>query len=94
MEAHQFFEGKNYRHYHVNHSIAFVDPDDPSIHTNNIERHWSYLRRFVKRNVSLDSINLYIRNFLFFHHTTPNERYYIMINLFINFNSLFKELLS
>ena len=38
-------------HKSVNHSLNFVDPDDPRVHTNSIESQW----RVLKRNVLPES---------------------------------------
>ena len=38
-----------YKHYAVNHSKNFVDPSNPSIHTQNIERLWLDLKQWIKR---------------------------------------------
>ena len=63
-----YFSDKRYIHNWVNHSVGFVDPNDKSIHTNNIENRWSKLRKFTKRNILEDHIRIYINNFLFFYH--------------------------
>ena len=38
-----------YVHKCVNHSENFVDPDNPSIHTQNIERLWRDIKEWMKR---------------------------------------------
>lgn len=38
----------NYIHATVNHSINFVSPDDPSVHTQSIECLWSHLKRKLR----------------------------------------------
>ena len=35
------------QHLTVNHSVEFVDPSDPRVHTNNIESQWRVLKRSV-----------------------------------------------
>ena len=84
--------GKNYRHNWVNHSVGFVDPDDNTIHTNNIENKWSQLRKFVKRNLCENYINIYLNNFLFFYHLEEKDRYSILINIIKKNVTYFKSL--
>ena len=43
--SHRREEG--YDHYFINHSLSFVDPIQPFIHTNNIERTWCSLRASI-----------------------------------------------
>jgi hypothetical protein len=88
-----YFRDMNYNHEFVNHSKEFVNKDDKGVFTNNIERHWSYLRKHVKRNVHLNSIESYIKNFLFFYHTTPEERYHIYIKMISKHTKIFLSLL-
>ncbi|KAG0438094.1 hypothetical protein DMUE_3308 [Dictyocoela muelleri] len=38
----------DFTHRSVNHSINFVDPDDPIVHTQSIEGLWGYLKRFLR----------------------------------------------
>ena len=40
---------QGYVHKVVNHSENFVDPDDPTIHTQNIERLWRDIKEWMKR---------------------------------------------
>ncbi|KAF7702811.1 hypothetical protein CDIK_0343 [Cucumispora dikerogammari] len=41
-------ENIGYLHEKINHSKNFVDPKGKSIHTQNIECFWSYLKKYVK----------------------------------------------
>jgi hypothetical protein len=54
-------------HGAVNHSTNFVDPSDPSIHTQGIENVWSCLRRLLrtKGTYTRKDLNGYLREFLF-----------------------------
>ncbi|XP_068220037.1 uncharacterized protein [Palaemon carinicauda] len=35
----------DFKHFTVNHSVNFVDPNDPTVHTNTIESQWRVLKR-------------------------------------------------
>ncbi|XP_068240858.1 uncharacterized protein [Palaemon carinicauda] len=37
----------DFKHFTVNHSVNFVDPNDPTVHTNTIESQWRVLKRSV-----------------------------------------------
>ena len=41
----------------VNHSAFFVDPYNPLIHTNTIERLWRSLKTFIPKNTRLADLN-------------------------------------
>ena len=73
---------KNFQHRWVNHSLGFVDPNNPLTHTNNIELRWSHLRKYVKRNSGVEWIQIYLNNFSFFFHTDPVSRYKILSKSF------------
>ncbi len=83
----------DYKHFYVNHSKGFVNPEYSTIHTNNIENKWSQIRKFVKRNVSLEYMDIFMKNFLFFIHTDERQRYSILIKFIKNRSSFFSELL-
>ena len=57
-----------YIHKCVNHSDNFVDPEDPTIHTQNIERLWRDIKEWIKRpgNRSI-YFKQYISRYLFLH---------------------------
>ena len=44
-----------YVHNSINHKENFVDPSDPLIHTQNIERCWRDLKEWISRQLSSDS---------------------------------------
>jgi len=52
------------RHRWINHSVAFVDFNDDTLHTNSIENHWKQLKCRVPRNVKLDKLLLHMKKFL------------------------------
>ncbi len=91
IEKHRTIENYNYKHFYVNHSKGFVDPDNPQIHTNNIERLWSYLRKYVKRNVRKEDIEVFINYFLWFYHTNRNSRYEILVKILSDNPNLFNQ---
>jgi transposase-like protein len=69
-------------HLFINHSLHFVDPNIPSIHTNGIEGTWRRLRRFIsdtKRALSFDLIDSYIHTFMFINMIDKNQFYKIML---------------
>jgi hypothetical protein len=39
-----------FEHLSVNHSLNFVDPNDATIHTQNIEGLWSRSKYFLRKN--------------------------------------------
>lgn len=59
-----------YRHDVVNHTVNFISPDDPSIHTQGIENVWGCLRRFLrsKGTYTRRDINGYMAEFIFRKH--------------------------
>jgi hypothetical protein len=56
-----------FNHSIVRHCDNFVDPNDPSIHTQNIENTWKYLRKFLNHsgNYIREHLNEYIQEFVF-----------------------------
>ena len=50
-----------FTHHAVNHSRNFVAPDDPSVHTQNIERQWKSLKAEImkagNRVININNIN-------------------------------------
>jgi transposase-like protein len=58
-----------YSHFQVNHSLHFVDPDDPNVHTQKVERLWGLLKKEIKQNgvkaTIEDGLEQYIAQFLY-----------------------------
>ena len=89
--THEELRDKNYSHRWVNHSLGFVDPNNPLTHTNNIELRWSHLRKYVKRNTGAEWIDTYLNNFMFFFHTDPDIRYRLLIRCLSVLTDLLKD---
>ena len=68
-------------HLWVNHSQNFVNPYDPNIHTNSIEGFWSAMRKQVKRNIPLSSLQDWLNFFLFKKIVPKEEQYETMLSL-------------
>jgi len=72
-----------YNHHIVRHCDNFVDPQDPSIHTQNIENLWRCLRRFLATKGSYTRRNLqgYLDEFVFRkHYIDPFETIIAYLN--------------
>ena len=58
-----------YQHHQVNHSMNFVDPEDPNVHTQKVERLWGLLKTEIKKqgvHASIeDGLEEYIAQFLY-----------------------------
>ena len=48
-KAYQGLESLGYKHLVINHSENFVDPANPDVHTQNIERMWRTVKSWIKR---------------------------------------------
>ena len=59
-------EGCGYVHRVINHSENFVDPVDPQIHTQNIERLWRDIKEWAKRpGIRSQYLGQYLARYLF-----------------------------
>ena len=69
-----------YRHATVNHSQNFVNPEGPSVHTQNIERLWRSAKRRNKMQSGTHWHHLkgYIDEFIFRRHANINNLCYSM----------------
>lgn len=82
-----FWRGYNnlkffYNHKKINHKLHFVDPEDNSIHTNNIERIWRELKKKLKNLVDLEIIEEYIQEFVVLYNKmakTKEEKMCVLI---------------
>ena len=80
-------EESGFEHYFVNHSLHFVDPVDPSIHTNNIERTWRSLKNsisHVKRSLSDKTIDSFINTFHFQSFFSEEALYDIFLQIILS----------
>ena len=62
-KAYTSLESEGYIHGLVNHSIEFISSEDPSNHTQTVERQWKSLKNSIKREGSQD--DLYLFQFLY-----------------------------
>jgi hypothetical protein len=65
-----------YTHHRVNHKHYFVHPEDPAIHTQNIERVWRDVKEWIKKpGIRPDYIYQYLARYLFVkkHNTSDCE---------------------
>lgn len=68
-----------YIHKPINHSEHFVDPDDPEIHTQNIERLWKDARSYILRpGIRKEYYHQYLAKYLFLH-SCPNRKRWLKI---------------
>lgn len=74
----------NYMHDSVNHTENFVDPEDPSIYTNTIERLWRSLREFLPINLRRVDLELKLKTFVAIYNfgaKTVSEKFEYLIYL-------------
>ena len=62
-----FFGHNQYNHQTVNHSLNFVNPQNPDVHTQGIESLWKRLKEFMRRKNYSDrnKLDLYLSEFVF-----------------------------
>jgi len=56
---------EGFNHSQVNHSLNFVDPQDPSVNTQKVERMWKTLKMTIPKECNSDLKWTYIAEFLF-----------------------------
>lgn len=57
---------EGYRHWCVNHSVNFVDPDNKEIHTQNIERLWRDVKEHIRRpGIRKSHLRQYLARYIF-----------------------------
>lgn len=64
--AHKTIGDLGYKHYMINHSKNFVDEQNKTIHTQNIERLWRDVKEWVKRpGIKANYLEQYLARYLF-----------------------------
>ncbi|MEN2500739.1 MAG: hypothetical protein MHMPM18_005195 [Marteilia pararefringens] len=81
-----FRQNPEYSHSTVNHSREFVNGNNPSIHTQNIEGLWSLLKRFMRRRGlnRRSNIEKYLAEFVFrktYSAKSQCEMFKLIVNL-------------
>lgn len=73
----------NYSHQSVNHSLNFVDPNNPLVHTQNIEGLWSRSKYFLrkKKGISREQQSDYLIQFLWEYKVEKKKRFVILLTL-------------
>lgn len=76
------------KHSSVNYSLNFVDPDNPMIHTQNIEGLWSRSKYFIrkKKGISVEKQSQYLIQFLWEYKFSKRQRINKLIILLQFFN--------
>ena len=68
-------EGMDYTHRKINHSENYVDPQDNSIHTQNIERLWRSMKEdWARPGIRAQYFVQYIGRFMFRRKDNPRQR--------------------
>ncbi|KAG0439992.1 hypothetical protein DMUE_2062, partial [Dictyocoela muelleri] len=72
-----------YEHKYVNHSCNFVEPDDPSIHTQTIDGLWGHMERYLrgKSGISKEQQSEYLIQFLWEQKIEKRKRFNVLISL-------------
>ncbi|KAF9763495.1 hypothetical protein NGRA_1235 [Nosema granulosis] len=71
-----------YEHSYVNHSCNFVDPENPTIHTQTIDGLWGHMNRFLrgkKRHLKGTTIE-YLIEFLWEHKIDKRRRFNVLLS--------------
>lgn len=81
----------DYSHDEINHSLNFISPEDPSVHTQTIENTWMHVKRDLRNKfgVRKEYLEGYLIEFCFRRNFTPPEVNFFnifIINIINNFN--------
>lgn len=74
---------KKYTHLKINHSKHFVDPENPLIHTQNIENMWKILRKTLSKKTNYSRLNFeaYLNEFVYRSRIRNNIFEYFINNI-------------
>lgn len=85
------YQSSAYLHEEINHSLNFVHPDDPEIHTQNVESMWCHAKSKLKKQhgTSRRLIDGYLIEFEFryYHSWKKNKISNIFINILRNIDN-------
>jgi transposase-like protein len=73
----------DFEHRSVNHSLNFVDPEDPTVHTQTIEGLWSHMKKFLrgKSGISKEQQSEYLLQFIWEHKIEVRMRFNVLLEL-------------
>jgi len=80
--------GNGYIHYHVNHSIEWINDLIPQLHTNTIEREWRGLKGYIshqKRTWDRAILNDYVNAFVLLRNIDQSVFYEVFMNILSNY---------
>ncbi|KAG0442187.1 hypothetical protein DMUE_0469 [Dictyocoela muelleri] len=75
-------------HRQIHHSLNFVDPEDPTVHTQTIEGLLSLMKRFLRgrNDISKEQQSEFIIQFIWEHKIEKRKRFNCLLSMFkINF---------
>ena len=82
-KAYQRIEDHGFILYQVNHSQNFVDPNNPLIHTQNIERNWLTLKETIPKHTHGEPRETYLVEHLYrrkYFGKNPSENFKTILN--------------
>lgn len=72
-KAYDTLKDEGYKHFGINHSLNFVDPQNSQIHTQNIERLWLDVKQYIKRpGMQCKFLKQYLGRYLFLKEHKDN----------------------
>lgn len=79
-KAYNTLQDEGYKHFGINHSLNFVDPENCEVHTQNIERLWLDVKQFVKRpGMKCPFLKQYLGRYLFLKEHKQNALHSFLI---------------
>ena len=79
-KAYSSLRNEGYTHWVINHSEHFVDPENPDIHTQNIERLWRDIKEWTKRpGMKTEYFEQYFSRYLFLkeNHQHRHHQFFV-----------------
>lgn len=90
----QDLEEAGFEHFQVNHKYNFVNPDDPTIHTQTIERLWGSAkwRNKKHRGTARQHLETYLAEFMWRKHIAPADPFESLLEAIKNWWSPAKRM--